>query len=137
MATCLLGRYGTIELSTDMLNWTKIGNLVDATISFSIETSDCTTHDSNGIRQQHQTFRSASIDLSALYDDGDAGQRIITTAMINGTDYACRWRNKTEAGAQEIIGRTFATSESFSMPNEDNAEFTATLVMNQFAFGVQ
>lgn len=135
---CTLGRLGRIAVSADGgATWIDVGSLLDGTADFSVETIDCTNHDSDGIRQQHPSFRSLSIDLTANYVDADPGQKIILDAMSASTEIGVRWRNLTGVGKREIGGRCFPNALNLTMPNEDKAEFGATLTVNAFVVGIQ
>lgn len=134
---CTLGRDGTLEVSNDGVTWTKIGAVVDGNYSLTVETVDCTNHDSNGIRQIHPSMRSLAIDFTARYVDGDAGQGMVIFSIVSGTELWFRWRNETAPNKRQTIGKAVFTSQGQNMPTEDTVEFSAACEINNFTITYQ
>ena len=130
---CILGRYGTLEVSDDNgANWYRVGKVVDMAANFAIEEVDCTSHDSNGVRESHPSFNTLTITSSCNYDDLDPGQNIVFDAMVLGATPKFRYRPVTGTGRREIIGDGFSTANDLASPNEDKATYDISVKLNNF-----
>ena len=136
---CTLGRYGTVEVSSDGGTiWTKVEKIIDATLSIDSEKVECTSHDSNGVRERHPSFKNVTLDFNCRYDDGAPGQDAIYQAICASTGLLYRWRNETGLGKRQIVGRTSSPDNvTFTAPNEDLADFSTTATLDSFVPSIQ
>lgn len=136
--SCILGRLGVLEVSNDGgLNFTKLGNLREATVNIAVDELECTSHDSGGAREFIPNFHDITIDFSNLWDDFDAGQSIVLLAMFAKTLFRVRFTLQTAAGARVFEGESFATSLTVASPNDDLATFDGTMRVSKPTLGVQ
>lgn len=130
MSECSAGRLGVLEVSADAgTTWVRLGHVVDANININIDELECTSHDSDGARTYHPNFHDVTIDGSARWSDGDAGQNIVALAVFSKTTFRCRFRLTTGEGDKFFEAGAFATTWNASAPLDDTAmiEFTLRL----------
>mgnify|MGYP005999554011 CR=1 FL=1 len=125
---------GTVYLLS--LDGTTLADQTEGSISINMETRDITTKDSNGYRELLPGLRSASISVSGLIDDDDAGGAggILFAFIDDGSADAVRDPEIAVvfglAGATDDYNyscNAIVTSLEVSGATEDNVTYSATL----------
>jgi predicted secreted protein len=126
--TCIPGRYAKLQLSDDAgVSYEDLGGIVDVTLNINIDELECTSHDSNGVREYIPNHSDFTLDVSARWIDGDAGQDIVLDAVDAKTVFLFKFTMETAAGKDIWSGSAFATSASPSGPLDDTGSLDLTL----------
>jgi predicted secreted protein len=101
----------------------------EGSISFSMETRDITTKDSSGYRELLESTRSATISVSGLVDDdnaGGAGSDLFTVLNNRASTHVIFGLDDTSDDYHYECD-AFVTSLEISAGTEDNVTYSATL----------
>jgi predicted secreted protein len=136
--TCIAGRLAKLELSDDGgTTYENYGGIVDITLNTNIDELECTSHDSNGVREYIPNHSDFTLDVSGRWIDTDAGQAIVLAAVAAKSTFLFKFTMETAAGAAIWSGSAFATSASPSGPLDDTGSFDVTLRCSSVVQGTQ
>lgn len=124
---CIPGRYATLTVSDDDVTYVTFGGIVDVTMNMNVDELECTSHDSNGAREYIPNHHDVTMDVSARWLDGDAGQEIAIDAVFAKTTFYFKFTMETGAGKKIFSGTCFATTYSPSGPLDDTGALDVTL----------
>lgn len=132
MATAAIpGFQGQVMVSTDGVNYTKLCELREVTITVERDTIDATSHCSAGWKENILGNAQWSASADALYVDGDANQTAVYDALINRTDLYFKFQPTGEtpqAGDTLWSGIGIITSWELSLPNDDAAAVSVEIL---------
>ncbi len=124
------GRFAKVELSDDGgLTFVNLGGIVDCNLNINIDELECTTHDSNGVREYIPNHSDFSMDIEANWADGDPGQRMLMLASSSKTRLTFRYYQDVDPGSGKFYweGLCFPTSASPSGPLDDTGALSSSL----------
>lgn len=125
---CIPGRLAKVEISPDGgTTYENLGGIVDVTMNLNIDELECTSHDSNGVREYLPNHSDVSLDISARWMDGDPGQEIVLGAVFAKTTFPFRFVMETANQRKLFSGTAFATSYSPSGPLDETGSVDITL----------
>lgn len=85
-------RLGKLAVSTDGNSYTDVGELTSCNISFDKDRADATSYDDSGYKNEVAVLQMVTVSGEGNYDETDAGQVILLTALNNQTAIYFRWR---------------------------------------------
>lgn len=134
---CVAGRLSRAEISTDNgATYLNLGGLVDATLNFNVDELECTTHDSNGVREYIPNHQDATADFTMRWDETDPGQVALTgTIFPSPTSFKIRFYLENVTGRTRFEADAFATSYSPSGPLDDTAGLDVSLRLSGTILG--
>jgi hypothetical protein len=123
------GRFAKIEVSQDGINFLNLGGIIDVTLNINVDELECTTHDSNGVREYIPNHSDFSLDVSSRWVDGDPGQRLVMIATQTKQRFTFRFFMDIDPGSGKFFweGLAFATTASPSGPLDDTGSLDLTL----------
>jgi predicted secreted protein len=125
---CIPGRLAKVRVSPDGgLTFENFGGIVDVTLNLNIDELECTTHDSNGVREYLPNHSDVTFDISARWLDGDPGQEIVLGAVFAKTVFPFDFTMETAPQRKKFEGVAFATSFSPSGPLDDTGAVDVSL----------
>lgn len=118
---CVAGRLSRAEISVDNgVTYKNLGGLVDATLNFNIDELECTTHDSNGVREYIPNHQDATADFTMRWDETDPGQvDLLNSIFPSPTSIKIRFYLEAVSGRTRFEADAFATSWAPSGPLDD------------------
>jgi hypothetical protein len=135
---CIPGRYAKLQLSDDAgVSYSDLGGIVDVTLNINIDELECTSHDSNGVREYIPNHSDFTLDVSARWLDGDAGQDIVLDAVDAKTTFLFKFTMETGAGKDVWLGSAFATTATPAGPLDDTGSLDITLRCSAVTRGAQ
>lgn len=96
-------RLGKLAVSTDGVSYSDVGELTSCNISFDKDRADATSYDDSGYKNEVAVLQMATVSGEGNYDETDAGQVILLTALNNQTAIYFRWRPLGDAVVKEWI----------------------------------
>lgn len=108
---------------------TAINGIVDGAINLENAMLDTTTHDDDAARTNIYGRQSGTLEFTFMDDDLDAGQEELKLDFDNRTTSVYVFRMQTLSGADEYTATGLVSSLARSGPNDDPAEFTATITL--------
>lgn len=126
---CIAGRLSRIQVSFDGgSTYNNLDGIVDATINIEVDELECTTHDSNGVREFIPNHQAATADVSMRWDETSAQQiGVLNTLFPAPTSFKMQFDIEPGAGNKRFEADCFATSYSVNTPLDDAASLDATL----------
>lgn len=107
----------------------KVGELREVELTIERETTDVTSHDTVGWREQIYSLAQWSMTAEALYVDGDAGQDALFAAILGETILDVEFRPEGDGtGLPNYTGSARITNWSVSGPNDDVAASSLELM---------
>lgn len=103
---------GTVEISSDGITYTAIGNVVSFEWTPEEETTTVTNQDTDWVATRHSKSK-VSWNFDFIADNTDSGQGLIFTAAAgqkNDTYYYMRFRTGVGSGFEECFGQVVITS---------------------------
>lgn len=136
--TCIPGRLAKLQVATTSGGtYEDFGGIVDVTMNFNVDELECTSHDSNGAREYIPNHHDATLDVSARWLDGDAGQDIALTAVFAKTVFYFKFTMETGTGKALFTGSCFATTFNPSGPLDDTGALDVTLRCSGVTYSAQ
>ena len=121
---CIPGRFAKLEISGDGgLSYVNFGGIVDVTLNINIDELECTTHDSDGVRDYMPNHSDFGLETSCRWEDGDPGQEIVQDAIDNKGTLLFKFYMQRGAGKKVWEGSCFPTTGDVSGPLDDTAGF--------------
>jgi predicted secreted protein len=136
--TCIAGRLSRLKASYDGgSTYNTINGLVDATLNGSVDELECTSHDSNGIREFIPNHLDFTLDANFRWDEEDATQAaLIDTLVPFPTTFKVRFMLQDVAGKRMFQADAFLTSYSPSGPLDDTAGLDASMRLSAVSITV-
>jgi len=135
---CIPGRLAKLQVSDDGgVSYNNFGGLVDITLNINVDELECTSHDSNGVREYLPNHSDFTLDGSGRWLDGDVGQGIILSAIAAKTSFLFIFTMETSAGKANWTGSAFATTANPSGPLDDTGSLDITMRCSSVVQGVQ
>jgi hypothetical protein len=116
----LVGFGGKLAVSAAGSSYTDVGDVTECSVSTSHGKVDVSDWDSSGWKENLVGFAELTISFTHNYDEADAGQDIIRTAVQGRTQLYFRYRPGGDGSgtADEIIAQCLIDSYEDSSPNE-------------------
>jgi hypothetical protein len=130
------GRIGAIYVDTDssISGALEIGKITDATFTMNKDMIDATTKDSGDYRSYKDGFKDATIEVSALWDETDAGQLLVRAAYFADSDLYAWFRVEDTTGEADFPAQVLVSNMTIGDPMEGMASVDFTLqVTGSFA----
>lgn len=123
------GRFAKLEVSENGTDFINFGGIIDITLNKNIDELECTSHDSNGVREYIPNHSDISLDVSARWLDRDPGQRLVMIATETKIRFTYRFYMDIDPGSGKFYweGLCFATTASPSGPLDDTGNLDLTL----------
>lgn len=115
------GRFAKVQVSTDDVTYDDIEKITDASISYNIDETEKTNHDSNGFREYEAGHRDGTASLSAIYDEDATAQEVLWTAFLANptTTLYFKFQHQQTAGVKELTTQAFITNMEVGLPLEE------------------
>ena len=132
------GRLAKLQVSDDGgATYQNYGGLVDITLNINVDELECTSHDSNGVREYLPNHSDFTLDGSGRWLDGDSGQAIVLAAIAAKTSFMFIFTMETSSGKAQWTGSAFATTNNVSGPLDDTGNIDFTLRCSTVVQGTQ
>ena len=123
------GRKATVEISADGNTYYAIGGVTSANWDPSVKEIDITDTDSGAFEEMMPGRMSAKCDVDANFEEGDAGQALVTAAFMARAKKYWRIRPTAGSGYVEHKGQGYVTGAPEAIPGEKQVTFKFTVKM--------
>jgi len=136
--SCIPGRLSRIEVSFDNgTTYINLGGVVDSGLNGNVDELECTTHDSNGVRQYVPNHQDFTADATLRWDESDPGQvGLLYTLFPNPSSFKMKFYFEGVVGRRQFQADAFLTSWSPSTPLDDAAGLDVSLRLSNTTIGV-
>jgi hypothetical protein len=135
---CIPGRFSRVQTSFDNGNTYKnLGSLVDATLNGNVDELECTSHDSNGIREYLPNHVDFTMDMTLRFDEDEPEQvKILNSVLPTPTSFKIYFLFEQANGRLRIEADAFVTSWSPSTPLDDTTNLDVSLRLSKVRRGI-
>lgn len=132
---CIAGRLSRIQVSFDGgSTYNNLDGVVDATINIEVDELECTTHDSNGVREWIPNHQSATSDISMRWDETSAQQiGVLDSIFPSPASFKMQFDIEPGSTNKRFEADCFVTSYSVNTPLDDAAALDTTLRLSSLA----
>ena len=136
--SCIPGRLSRVKGSFDNgASYPNLGSIVDATLNGNVDELECTTHDSNGIREFIPNHLDFTLDLEMRWDEDDPSQaQLLNTLVPSPESFKVRFMLEDITGRRMFQADAFITSYSPSSPLDDAAGLSVSLRLSAVQISV-
>jgi hypothetical protein len=115
------------RLQSATIDGVPIGSITDGNLNPENAELDTTSHDDQTSRTFIYGRQSATAEFTMRWDDANAGQEDILDAAFGKTINTYVFLMETLSGSERFTFQGLATATPLSAPNDDVAEFSATI----------
>ena len=135
---CIAGRVSRVEVSYDGgSTYNNLGGIVDVTLNGNVDELECTTHDSNGIREYIPNHLDFTMDMTMRWDETDAAQNgLVDTLIPSPASFKVYFMLEQTSGRRRFEADAFITSFSPSGPLDDTAGLDVSLRLSAVSISV-
>lgn len=133
----IAGRLSRVQVSYDAgSTYNNLGGVVDATLNGNVDELECTSHDSNGVREYIPNHIDFTMDVTMRWDETDSTQDgLINTLIPAPTSFKVYFMLENVAGKRRFEADAFLTSFSPSGPLDDTAGLDVSLRLSNVTIG--
>ena len=135
--SCIPGRLSRVQASFDNgVSYNNLGGIVDVTLNGNVDELECTSHDSNGIREYVPNHLDFTLDLTMRWDEDEPEQAsLLNTLIPSPTSFKLYFLLEDVTGRRRFEADAFITSYSPSGPLDDTAGLDVSLRLSAVAIG--
>lgn len=135
---CIPGRLSRVQASFDAgATYANLGGIVDATLNGNVDELECTSHDSNGVREYQPNHIDFTMDLTMRWDEDEPEQvNLLNTLIPSPSSFKIYFLLEDTAGRRRFAADAFITSYSPTSPLDDTAGLDTSLRLSSVVIGV-
>lgn len=136
--SCIAGRLAKVQISVDGgVTYANLGGLVDGSMNGTVDSLECTDHDSGGVREHLPNFFDATMDLTLRWDEDEPVQVLLEATVFPApTTFKIYFYLEGTAGRRRYEADAFVTDWTPSAPLDDVAGLDVALQLSSVVLGV-